>query len=405
MRVPGLPKNENKRLADVIALNLSNSNKVEQFDNIVMILSKCLNVPIAYISSIESKKQTIHSACGISANTSDRSTSFCGHTILQDEVLLVEDTHKDERFFDNPMVINEPKIRFYAGFPLTSLLGYNIGALCIADTVPRKLDDEELNIFKTIGKLLIERIRMQKLGSIQSQIQASKDKLESLNKELSKSNQFHRQLFGRYMSESLLDDINEGEQPELGGEERYATILISDLRGFSPMSETYEASVIVDMLNLYFEEMITIIQKHEGYINEILGDGILVVFGAPNRVSNCAEKAIKCAREMQDAMPKINDMLARKNLSSLEMGIGINSGKLIVGNIGSKKRMKYGVVGETVNIAARIESLTVPNQILVSESTFGHNTNWVSPIGHIRAKIKGFKKPIMIYDVSETEPS
>lgn len=405
MRVPGLPKNENKRLADVIALNLSNSNKVEQFDKIVMILSKCLNVPIAYISSIESKKQTIHSACGISANTSDRSTSFCGHTILQDEVLIVEDTHKDERFFDNPMVINEPKIRFYAGFPLTSLLGYNIGALCIADTVPRKLDDEELNIFKTIGKLLIERIRMQKLGSIQSQIQASKDKLESLNKELSKSNQFHRQLFGRYMSESLLDDINEGEQPELGGEERYATILISDLRGFSPMSETYEASVIVDMLNLYFEEMITIIQKHEGYINEILGDGILVVFGAPNRVSNCAEKAIKCAREMQDAMPKINDMLARKNLSSLEMGIGINSGKLIVGNIGSKKRMKYGVVGETVNIAARIESLTVPNQILVSESTFRHNTNWVSPIGHIRAKIKGFKKPIMIYDVSETEPS
>jgi len=403
MIIPKIPKNENKRLAEVIALNLSNSNKVEQFDKIVMILSKCLNVPIAYISSIESKKQTIHSACGIGTNTSDRSTSFCGHTILQDEVLVVEDTHKDERFFDNPMVLNDPKIRFYAGFPLTSLLGYNIGALCIADVFPRKLDDDELNVFKTIGKLLIERIRMQKLGSIQRQIQASKDQLESLNKELSKSNRFHRQLFGRYMSESLLNDINEGEQPELGGEERYATILISDLRDFSPMSEKYEASIIIDILNLYFEEMITIIQKQEGFINEILGDGILVVFGAPNRVKKCAEKAIRCARKMQEAMPKINDMLARKQLPPLKMGIGINSGKLIVGNIGSKKRMKYGVVGETVNIAARIESLTVPNQILVSESTFGHNANWVSPIGYIRAKIKGFKQPIMIYDVSEPQ--
>ncbi len=402
MIAPAIPKNENDRLADVIALDLSNASKVEQFDNVTMILSKCLHVPIAYISSIESKQQVIHSACGINPGESDRSKSFCGHTILQEEALIVEDTLKDARFFDNPMVVNPPNIRFYAGFPITSLLGHNVGALCIADTVPRTLAGDDLKIFNVIGKLLIERIRMQKLGSLQSQIQASKDQLETLNKELTESNEYQRQLFGRYISESLLDKIaKDGEQPELGGEERYVTVMMTDLRDFSPLSEKYRAKTIVDMLNLYFDEMISIIHKYEGYINEILGDGILVVFGAPNRVKGCARKAVKCAREMQKAMKSINTKLHRKDLPPLQMGIGINSGSLVVGNIGSKKRMKYGVVGKTINVAARIEALTIPDQILVSESTFEKNEGWIKPIGQIRAKIKGFTDPITIYDVSE----
>lgn len=402
MKEPLIPSNEDERLADVIALNLTNFDKVEHFDRIVLIVSKCLNVPIAYFSSIESTQQIIHSSCGIGDVTSDRSTSFCGHTILQDEIFIIEDTLKDERFFDNPMVINDPKIRFYAGFPLKSLLGNNVGALCIADKVPRKLDDEELNVFKAIGKLLVERLRMYKLESIQSQIQESKDKLESLNKELLQSKRFYQQIFGQYMDESLLDRvINEEQQPKLGGEERFVTILMSDLRGFTSLSSKYEAKVVVDILNLYFDEMFAIIHQHEGYINEILGDGILVVFGAPNQVQNCTKKAINCAREMQKKMQEVNDKLHRRNLPSLEMGIGINSGNLIVGNIGSKKRMKYGVVGEVINIAARLESLASPNQILITESTFSKNADWVHPVGQMRTKLKGLEKPVVIYDVSE----
>ncbi|MDB2606608.1 GAF domain-containing protein [Zobellia sp.] len=398
-------KNDKKSLGNLIAFNLSSSDKAEQFNKITMILARCLNMPIAFVSSNESKKQIITGAYGIDHDINKNALFFCDHTILKDEVLIIEDTHNDKRFKNDPMVVDGIKIRFYAGFPLTSLLGHNIGALCIADTIPRKLGRDDLNIFMMMGELLVERIRMQKLGSIQNQIQESKVRLELLNTELSKSNQFHRQLFGRYMSESLLNGLHKQDLPELGGEERYATIMISDLRDFSSMSEKYEAKVIVEILNLYFEVMIGIIHEHDGYINEILGDGILVVFGAPNKIENCAEKSIRCARSMQRSMPKINALLAEKNLPSLYMGIGINSGKLIVGNIGSQKRMKYGVVGETVNLASRIESLTVANQILVSESTFGHNTDWVKPIGQMKTKLKGFQHPIMVYDVSETNPS
>lgn len=403
MITPSIPKNEEKRLAELISLNMSAVHIKEQFNGVIIILSKCLNVPIAYISSIESETQNIHSSCGLNFDSSSRATSFCGHTILQDEVLIIEDTHEDERFHDNPLVVNEPKIRFYAGFPLASLTRNNIGALCIADIVPRKLDDTELKIFKMIGKLLIERIRLNKLSSLQEQIQESKKQLKDLNNELLESNQFYKQLFGQYMSESLLEKVIKNKQETLlGGEEKDVTVLVSDLRGFSPLSEKFSPSVVLEILNIYFEEMIDIIQEHEGYINEILGDGILVIFGAPRDVGNSANKAVRCARKMQQGLHIVNRKLRIKGLPSLEMGIGINSGNLIVGNIGSKRRMKYGVVGENINIAARIESLTVAGQILISESLYKKIEDDIQPIGSIRTKIKGFKNPILIYDVSET---
>ena len=397
-----IPENEEERLADLFALNLSASDKKEQFNGVIMILSKCIEVPIAYISTIERENQNIHSSCGLNFDSSDRATSFCGHTILQDDLLIIEDTFKDDRFHDNPMVINEPRIRFYAGYPLSGVSGNNVGSLCIADTSPRQLNETELSIFKMMGKLLTERIRLYKLSSIQQQIRDSKKHLEQLNSELLESNQFYQQLFGQYMSESLLEKvITNKKETQLGGEERYVTVLVSDLRGFSPLSEKHSPTVVVEILNTYFEEMIDIIHQYEGYINEILGDGILVIFGAPKDIGNAALKSVQCARAMQRGLKKVNRKLRIKGLPPLEMGIGINSGNLIVGNIGSKRRMKYGVVGENINIASRIEALTIPGQILVSEVIFRKVADRIQPIGNIRTTIKGFEKPIKIFDVSE----
>ncbi|TMU54487.1 adenylate/guanylate cyclase domain-containing protein [Flagellimonas algicola] len=402
MIAPVIPENEEERLADLISLNLSAADRKEQFDGVIMILSKCIDVPIAYISSIASEKQNIHSSCGLNFESSDRATSFCGHTILQDDILIIEDTLEDERFYDNPMVVNEPNIRFYAGHPLSSVMGNNIGSLCIADSVPRKLKHTELSIFKMMGKLLNERIRMYKLVDLQKQIRASKNHLEELNRELLESNQFYKNLFGQYMSESLLQKVVKNKkETQLGGEERDVTVLVSDIRGFSPISEKYSAKTVIEVLNIYFEEMIDIIHQHDGYINEILGDGILMIFGAPNEIKNSALNAVQCARAMQKGMRKVNEKLGIRGLPILQMGIGINSGNLIVGNIGSKRRMKYGVVGENINIASRIEALTIPKQILISEALYEKISDAIQPIGSIRTKIKGFHKSIKIYDVSE----
>lgn len=401
MKLAKKPSNEKERLADLLSLELSEEHKQEQFDKIIMILSECLKVPIAYISSIESEEQRIHASCGLHFETSDRASSFCAHTILQEEVFIVEDTLKDDRFFDNPLVANEPKIRFYAGFPLVSLLGNRIGALCVADRVPRKLTEKQLVIFKTIGNLLIERIRMYKLGSLQEQISTSQKTLSKVNTELNRNNKFYKQLFGQYMSDDLLNTIiKKDKKTHLGGEKRFATVMMSDLRGFSIISEKYNPEIVVEILNIYFEEMIDIIHEYDGYINEILGDGILVVFGAPNQLKDCAKKAIECSRVMQDHIKTVNEKLKAKKFPALEMGIGINSGHLISGNIGSQKRMKYSVVGETVNLAARLQSLAIGGQILISNNTYDKVKDWVSCIGKLRVKVKGISDNILIHDVS-----
>jgi len=399
--IPAIPDNEIDRLAALYSLELDKITKKAQFQRIIDIAAHSLNVPIAYMSTIGSDKQLIHASCGLGFNTADRSTSFCAHTILQDTALVINDTFKDERFRDNPSVINNPHIRFHAGYPLGTPEGYNVGSLCIADYEPRKLNKKEYEIFINLGLLFEEQLRSFKLDELQQMLIESKNEVVKMNHKLNKHNKFFEQIFGQYMSEQFLSSIIDNEEKlELGGEEIFATVLISDLRDFTPLSEKYGASIVVDVLNIYLEEMINIIHKHDGYINEILGDGMLVIFGAPNPIKNSAITSIKCAKAMHSGLHNVNKTLKAKGLPTLKMGIGINSGRLIAGNIGSKKRMKYGVVGNTVNLASRIELFTVGGQTLVSERTFKDVKNLILKEGHLRVSIKGFSKPITIYDLS-----
>lgn len=399
--IPAIPDNEIDRLAALYSLELDKLTKQKLFQRIIDITAHSLNVPIAYMSSIGSDKQIIHASCGLGFKTADRNTSFCAHTILQDTPLVINDTLKDERFCDNPSVINKPNIRFHAGYPLGTPEGYNVGSLCIADYKPRKLNKKEYDVFINLGGLIEEQLRMFKLDELQQMLIESKNEVVKINQELDKLNKFFRQIFGQYMSEELLSSIISNENKlELGGEEIFATILLSDLRGFTALSEKYAANIVVDILNIYLEEMIDIIHKHDGFINEILGDGMLVVFGAPNSLKNSAIISVNCAKAMHSGLNNVNKILKAKGLPTLEMGIGINSGRLIAGNIGSNKRMKYGVVGNTVNLAARIESFTVSGQTLVSERTYNDVKDLLHKEGHLKVNIKGFSKPITIYDLS-----
>ena len=145
--------------------------------------------------------------------------------------------------------------------------------------------------------------------------------------------------------------------------------MMSDLRGFTAMSERMEAGDLLTMLNHYLGEMTEEIQKYNGTIIEFIGDGIMAIFGAPAPSENHAADAIAVAVQMQNRMKEINRWNAERGYPVLEMGIGLNTGEVIVGNIGSEKRTKYGVVGSHVNLCDRIESYTVGGQILVSPLT------------------------------------
>ncbi len=176
--------------------------------------------------------------------------------------------------------------------------------------------------------------------------------------------------FVRYTSPEIADFVlNSPEGGRQGGQRKEVSILMSDLRGFTALSTRLSSEDLIRMLNRYFSVMAKIIARHRGTIIEFLGDGIFTVFGALVDLPSHAEAAVRCALEMEKAMEGVNWKNRTIGLPELEMGIGIHSGTATVGNIGSEQRMKFGCVGEAVNLAGRIESLTVGGQVLISEST------------------------------------
>lgn len=193
--------------------------------------------------------------------------------------------------------------------------------------------------------------------------------LKDSYQELERRNQFIRQVFGRYTSDRVVEALLDAPDGlKLGGEKREITILMSDIRGFTALSERLEAAEVVALLNHYLSAMVEVIQRNDGTVDAIIGDAILVLFGAPLAMADAVEPAVLCALEMQRAMTEVNSQSLQRGWPEIEMGIALHRGDVVVGNIGSTKRSHYTVIGRTVNTTARIESFTVGGQILVSPS-------------------------------------
>ncbi|OZH55597.1 adenylate cyclase, partial [Hydrocoleum sp. CS-953] len=209
-----------------------------------------------------------------------------------------------------------------------------------------------------------------------------------------------RKTFGRYLTDEVVATLLESpEGLKLGGERRNITILTSDLRGFTATSERLQPEEVVKILNFYLGYMADVITKHNGTIDEFMGDGILVLFGAPITREDDPTRAVACAIDMQLAMEPVNKQMKEWGLTPLEMGIGINTGEVVVGNIGSLKRTKYGIVGSQVNLTYRIESYTTGGQILISGTTLNEVGSIIEINDEKEVMPKGVKQPITIYDV------
>ena len=215
-----------------------------------------------------------------------------------------------------------------------------------------------------------------------------------------RSKKFIRGAFSKYLAPSVVDQmLKDPAKLQLGGETRRLTIMMSDLRGFTAMAERMKPAEVLGVLNHYLGAMADIIMDHNGTIDEFIGDAILVIFGAPIEGPDDARRAVACAIAMQRAMKGINEHNAKLGLPKLEMGIALNTGEVIVGNIGSQKHIKYGVVGSHVNLTARIESNTVGGQVLISGSTLELAGPDVT-VGEKQLIVaKGYAEPIPAYDL------
>jgi adenylate cyclase len=227
------------------------------------------------------------------------------------------------------------------------------------------------------------------------------DKELAYRKELENSYKFIRKVFGRYLSDEVVKNILESDEGmQMGGGKRVVTIMMTDIRGFSILSQELDPQDCVRMLNNYFGVMTPLIQKYDGVIDEFLGDAILAIFGAPVVSEIHAQQAVACAIEMQRAMIEVNRTNQEWGLPSIEMGIAVNTGEVVVGNIGSETRSKYGVVGHHVNLTARIESFTVGGQIMASEFTVNALQPEITIAQSLQVEAKGIKEAVTIHEIT-----
>lgn len=182
-------------------------------------------------------------------------------------------------------------------------------------------------------------------------------------------------------------------------ENRRVTILLSDLRGFTATSERYSALAMVAALNRYLEKMSEIILRHGGTIDKFMGDSIMALFGAPDALDDDVESALRCAIDMQAAMADINASNRDLDMAPLYMGIGINTGEVVVGHLGSHYHSEYTVIGDEVNLVSRIEAHSLRGQILLSERIYQKAQDFIE-VGNINeVMVKGKRSVVRMYEL------
>jgi class 3 adenylate cyclase/GAF domain-containing protein len=247
------------------------------------------------------------------------------------------------------------------------------------------INSDSTNGFSRVDKNLLDAIAKQSDSAV----------FEDIEKNAIKN------AFQRYVSPEVINDIlAEPDKNYLNTDKREITVLFSDLRGFTAMSEQISAEQVVEILNEHFDAMVKIILKNRGTLDKFVGDEIMALFGAPIYMESHALKAIKTALEMQKAQRELTRKFKKKYGMDVEIGIGINTGEMVVGNIGCSQRTDYTVIGDAVNVAARICDAAGSGDILITENTLAEVKKLVKVKELKPMRLKGKSKPLQVYNVT-----
>ncbi len=390
---------EKKRIKALYKLNILDTPYEEQYDTITRIASYVCGTPISFISLLDKERQWFKSRLGIDVAETSREVSFCNHTILGDELMEVRDTQLDARFKENPLVTGEPNIRFYAGSPLVTSAGEKIGTICVVDVNPRQLSKEQ--------KECLDGLAKQVMILIESKYQV--EKLKKVNQKLARTlkkrvNQYEKtlKLFTRFVPDKVVaGHLNAGLEGPEDGELKYHAIMFCDIRGYTSMVEHLSPKVAVAILKIYYNLMSEVIDKHQGVVNQYVGDEIFSSFTSPAITKDYEKNAVFCAIGMIKALKKINRFCKVYTPEPLKVGIGIHAGDVFTGTLGSDNKIEYTVTGDTVNTAKRIEALTqkIPNTILISDTVYEKVKEWIDVEELEPIEVKGKEEPVKIYKV------
>ncbi len=217
---------------------------------------------------------------------------------------------------------------------------------------------------------------------------------------------FVRRVFSQFVAKSVVDKmLASGQMPKFGGEKRELSILFSDIRGFTTYCEKHPPEFIVQRLNEYLTEMVEIVFRQQGTLDKFIGDAVMALYGAPHHYAEHAEKACVTACEMMAALREIQKRWAADTRDFFQVGIGINTGTVVVGNLGSAQKFEYTVIGDEVNLASRLEGTNKQygTSIIISESTYAQVKKKARARELDLVKVKGKKQPVKIYELCGME--
>ena len=215
-----------------------------------------------------------------------------------------------------------------------------------------------------------------------------------------------RDLFARFVPEAVVDEVlaRTGDDLRLGGERKVVTVMFSDIRGFTTFSEKHTPEEVIDMLNQYLSIMSDVVLEHGGTLIAYMGDGIMAVFGAPADLPDHADRAVAAAEQMTGpALERFNEMLRARGDEPFRIGVGLNSGPVMAGNVGSTRRMEYTTIGDTTNTASRLESMTkgTAHMIFLSDSVRSMLTLPRDDLVHVaEMQVRGRDEPVIVWSVA-----
>ncbi|MCU7905185.1 MAG: PilZ domain-containing protein [Candidatus Thiodiazotropha sp. (ex Epidulcina cf. delphinae)] len=204
------------------------------------------------------------------------------------------------------------------------------------------------------------------------------------------------------LHQALIKSLDEPPQGSEKPQSKQITILLSDLRGFTALAERYQPRVIIEILNFYFSRMCEIIFRFDGRIDKFMGDSIMALFGLAEQKQDDLERAVACAVEMQRAMPEINADNNKHGYPRLFMGIGINTGQVVAGHLGSELHHEYTVIGDEVNLASRIEAYSLRGQVLLSERSRNLAKDYIECGPPNQVQVKGKQLPVSLHELLAT---
>ncbi len=359
------PANETDRLIALRSYAILDTGPELAYDEITELAAQICQCPVAVIGFVDETRDWKKSKYGLPPDFTalPRQISICTTTICGNDILVVPDLTKDERFCNNATVTGEPYLRLYCGMPLINPEGYALGTLCVVDFQPHQLNFEQTEAIRRLSRQVVSQLelrrslleldqRMRQLEQMHAEIAAERDKSDRLLRNI--------------LPDSIARELRNQNRVVPRFYES-ATIMFADFEGFTRLTERMDPKGLVDQLDQFFSAFDEIAERHRLEKLKTIGDAFMCAGGLPEPTRTHAVDTCLTALAMQDYMAKMNRQRERLHLPRWELRIGLHTGPVMAGVVGQRKFI-YDVWGDAVNVAARMESAGAAGRINLSEA-------------------------------------